>query len=208
MNQPFVALRGFAAANAIDLGSNTYRITLAIADDTAVYDGLSVAAGQKLIKAGDGGPTGQMKVYEITSITTAFSSQVTIVVTDTDVAGTPGFGNMAIVEPNSSGQVPVVSGIDEGLKQAITQYNLQFGGASLYSADGQLAGTRAVDQNGNSLTFQDGVQSVIVSAGAITATDDIEVTGSGNGIIRTAPDGSRFLETTNNLGVMTSTKLA
>jgi len=205
MTQPFVALRANASANASDLGGGLYQTVLTVADDSAVYNGTNVAVGFKFIKAGNGG---EMRIYDITSVDSAFTTQVTITIDDVDSNGTPGFGLGAIVQPNSAGQFPVVAGIDAGLQQAITQFNLQFGGGdNIYTADGQLAGARAVDQNGNALDFQDGAQSVAIAAGKVTTTDDIEVTGSGNGIIRTAPNGDRFLETTNNLGVTTSTKL-
>lgn len=125
MTQPFVALKANAAANATDLGGGLFQTTLTVADDSSVYTGLDIAAGFKLIKGQNGG---QMRIYDIDSVDSAFASQVTITVDDVDGVGTPGFGDAAIVQANAAGIFPVPAGIDQGVQQAITQYNLQFSG--------------------------------------------------------------------------------
>lgn len=187
MTQPFVALRANAAANASDLGGGLYQTTLTVADDSSVYNGTDVAIGFKFLRAGS---TGQMRVYDIVSVDSAFVGQVTITIDDVDSNGTPGFGAGAIVQPNSAGQFPVVSGIDQGLQQAITQYNLQFGGGdNIYTADGTLAGARTVTMGGNSIKLDGG---------------DLELTDQ---LITTDPNGDRWEESTNELGVKTRVKL-
>lgn len=192
------------------MAADTYEVTATIVDDSALYDGTDVAIGQNLLVFRGSG--NDMDIYTVSSVVSGFTGSATFQVTDADTQGNPGFGVMALVQASPSGIFPEVGGVAEALNQAITQYNQAIfetlgGGSNFYNADGQLTGPRAVDQNGNALDFQDGVQSVAIAAGTVTTTDNIEITGSGNGIIRTAPNGDRFLESTNNLGVKTSTKL-
>lgn len=210
MTQQYVSLRAQVTAIPTLVAADTYEMTAQIFDDSGLYNGTDVAIGQQLLVLRGSG--NDMDVYTVASVSAGFSGSATFQVTDAAAQGNPGFGVFGIVEASPSGIFPEIAGASEALNQAITQYNLPIletlgGGANLYSADGQLAGARIVDQNGNTLDFQDGAQSVAIAAGTITTTNDIEVTGTGNGIIRTSPDGSRYLETTNNLGVTSSVKL-
>lgn len=194
MTQQYVALRGNAADNPTDQGGGNYQLTITVADDSGVYNGTDVAAGQKLIKIGSGG--GQMRVYDIVSVSDVFAFVVTITVSDPDNYGNPGFGSCAVVQPNESGAFPVVAGVNQGLQQAISQFNLAIGG-SIYDTDGTLTGSRSVNMDGNDLTLNGGKMLI----------DGLEITSATEGIITKSPDGSRWLTKVNDIGVETKTKL-
>lgn len=206
MTQNYLAVRGNSAALATDLGSDNYQFTLTIVDDAGIYDGTDVAIGMKVATPPVGGV--QMKLYDITAVSGAFVGQVTVTVNDPSAQGDPGFGNFAVVEPNASGALPSVSGVDSSLQQAITQYNLDISGSgdNIYTADGIVALDRVLTLNGNTVTFKDGTTEAIISAAQFKILNaDLEI--EGGAAITHSPNGDRWSTTTNNIGASVTVKL-
>jgi len=79
---------------------------------------------------------------------------------------------------------------------------------SLSDTDQTLTGARSVTQAANALTFSMTGGDVTMSGGSLVASaGDIEVATTTSGLILKSPDGSRFRQTINNIGVTTWTSI-